>query len=145
MDFLGTFNFNLDDKKRLILPAKWRSALSNDVVLSKGYDGALELRSASKFKEYYDQELKVLDTKNRNARIILRQRLGYAANLVVDRSFRILLPTNLIKIAGIEHEVCLVGVGDLIEIWDVKKYAEFQAETDNKLEDASAELESWTN
>ncbi|XBA51382.1 Transcriptional regulator MraZ [[Mycoplasma] cavipharyngis] len=140
MDFLGTFYFNLDDKNRLILPAKWRATLSSDVVISQGYDGALELRSLAKFQEYYNNELSLLDFKNKNARLMLRKFLGNAANLVVDRAFRILIPNHLIQLAEIQREVCLVGLGSVIEIWDASKYAEFQKQNINTLETASENL-----
>lgn len=140
IEFLGTFNFNLDDKKRLTLPAKWRQILGNNVVISKGYDGCLELRSQTQFNAYYVKHLQNLNPKLKNSRLLLRQLLGNAADLSVDKAFRVLLPQNLLKLGSINRNVCLVGLGDVIEIWDETKYYEYQLEADAHLEDASENL-----
>ena len=49
---LGTYNHSLDCKKRLIIPSKIAAKLDKEVVVSKGFDGCLELRTEAEFEKY---------------------------------------------------------------------------------------------
>jgi len=39
--FMGEYNHTIDAKGRLIIPSKFREALGNEFVLTKGLDGCL--------------------------------------------------------------------------------------------------------
>ena len=46
MAFRGTFDYSLDAKNRLTIPAKFRTALADGVVLAKGIESCVELWQA---------------------------------------------------------------------------------------------------
>lgn len=137
--FLGTFNHNLDSKNRLTIPSKIVEKLTDYVVVSKGFDGCLELRTKEKFDEYTNKLLSLSQNKA-NSRALLRQLLANANEIEIDSAKRILIPTNLLKEANIDKNVTIIGLGDKLEIWDSLKYEEFKNKTDNILEELAENL-----
>jgi len=115
MIFLGTFEHNLDSKNRLTLPAKFANKLGKLVVLSKGFDGCLQLRNEEEFNKYSEQ-LMSLSQNHKDTRIVVRQLLANAADLEIDKANRILIPTNLLKEGSLTKDVIVIGVGNKIEI-----------------------------
>jgi MraZ protein len=115
MIFLGTFIHNLDDKNRIVLPAKLLVKLTKKIVISKGFDGCLELRNEGDFEQYANSLMKLTQTK-KDSRIVIRQLLANACDLEIDTSKRILIPNNLLVEANINKEIIIIGVGDKIEL-----------------------------
>lgn len=113
--FLGTFNHTIDKKNRLILPTKIVTKLTENVVVSKGFDGCLELRSSNDF-EAYSAKLMNLSTNKSQSRILVRQLLANAAELQIDKQNRILIPSNLLQECQISTNVTIIGVGNKLEI-----------------------------
>jgi len=138
--FLGTFTNNLDTKNRLSLPKKIAALLSGTIVVSKGFDGCLELRTYESFQSYSDKLMNLSQNK-KNTRIIQRQLLANAAMIDVDSNNRILLPINLLKEANITKSLVLIGVGTKLEIWDSELYSSFKESTDATYEKLAEELE----
>lgn len=140
MVFLGTFKHNLDVKNRLTLPSKFTNKLLEKVVVSKGFDGCLELRSIAAIEKYADELMNLSQTK-KDTRIVVRQLLANAADLEIDKANRILMPTNLLLEANLTKEVIIIGIGNKIEIWDAIKYEEFKNATDATYESIAEKLE----
>ena len=69
--FLGTHAPRLDDKGRLVLPAKFREGFSNDVVLTKGQDLSVVMWPASEF-QIYAQRLREASRNDARVRSYLR-------------------------------------------------------------------------
>ncbi len=138
--FLGTYSNNLDVKNRLALPKKIAVMLSETVVVSKGFDGCLELRTYDSFQTY-SNKLMNLSQNKKNTRIIQRQLLANATMIDVDANNRILLPSNLLKEAKITKSLVLIGVGTKLEIWDSEQYRVFKDSTDSTFEKLAEDLE----
>lgn len=140
MIFLGTYFHNIDAKNRLSMPAKFASSLGNEVVISKGFDGCLEVRSSNSFEAYANKLMNLTQTK-KDSRIVIRQLLANAANVELDKARRILIPANLLKEANISSSVVVIGIGNKIEIWDEQTYNKFKSETDKTYEAIAERLE----
>ncbi len=132
--FLGTFLHTLDNKNRLMIPSKFRNSLNNKVVINKGFDGCIELRSEESFNAFASNLMNYSSNKS-NSRIIVRQLLANASDVEFDNSGRILIPATLIKEANLSQEVTVIGLGNKIEIWDSLTYEKFKKETDSKFEE----------
>ena len=91
--FIGEFEHNIDDKGRLIMPAKFREELGNEFVVTKGLDGCLFVYT---LKEWSNIEEKMHEKPmtTREARKFMRFFFAGAANCEVDKQGRILLPQN---------------------------------------------------
>jgi MraZ protein len=126
VNFLGTFEHNLDDKLRLTIPSKFRNKIGQIIYVSKGLDGCLEVRTQESFDKW-SAEISNHSNMSPNARLVSRQIYANTNEIEVDNSGRIKIPSNLLALANIKKSVLLLGVGDKIEIWDTNTYDEYLA------------------
>lgn len=141
MLFLGTHEHSLDDKNRLSLPSKLAAKFSNRTVyVSKGFEGCLELRTVEDF-EKRSQEILAYSQNKKDSRILARQILANAAEIEMDKANRILIPANLIQMAGLKKNVIIIGLGNKLEVWDTKSYAKFQDLTNSKFEEVAERID----
>jgi MraZ protein len=123
---IGQYNYNLDPKKRLTIPTKFRSVLSEGAVLTRGIDGCLFLYPQKQWNELADK-LSKLPLSQSNARSFARVMLAGAMDVKVDSLGRILIPDYLKEYASLNKSVVIAGLYDRIEIWnedDWKKYGQ---------------------
>lgn len=114
--FMGEYNHTIDAKGRLIVPSKFRDALGDEFVITKGLDGCLFVYDNKEWTAF-EEKLKSLPLTNKDARQFVRFFLAGAANVEVDKQGRILVPSNLREFAKLSKEVVLVGIASRIEIW----------------------------
>jgi MraZ protein len=113
--FFGEFEHTLDDKGRVFLPARHRDELGDVVMLSRGYDGQIDVYPVEAWK-------KIAETvgQQNQARSAVRDvsRFVFAASeCQVDRQGRIVVPPTLRKHAGLNGEVVIIGLNDHLEMW----------------------------
>jgi MraZ protein len=113
--FLGTFQHSLDNKNRLSLPTKFINLLPKTIVVNKGFDGCLEIRSADDFKTYINKIIDYPHTK-KGTRDISREVIANAADIEIDGANRILIPSNLLAEAKIKKNIVILGIGNRIEL-----------------------------
>lgn len=121
--FMGEYNHSIDTKGRLIMPSKFREALGDEFVVTKGLDGCLFVYPNKEWQAF-EEKLRTLPLTNKNARQFSRFFLAGAASCEVDKQGRILLPGVLREFAELEKDVVLVGVLSRIEIWSKEKWLE---------------------
>lgn len=119
--FMGEYNHTIDAKGRLIIPAKFREALGEEFVLTKGLDGCLSIYPMDEWK-IFEEKLKVLPLTDKNARAFVRFFVAGATSCELDRQGRILVPGTLREFAGLEKEVVLTGNLTRIEVWSKEKW-----------------------
>ena len=138
---LGEYNHTIDEKGRLIIPAKFRNDLGENVVICKGLEGCLFVYSQEEWESFVN-ELKSLPRMNKDARIFQRYFFGSANELTYDKHGRVLVPPSLRKDAGLEKEVTLVGVQDRVEIWDKDLWEERSEVSEEELDAIADRMES---
>ena len=111
--FLGTHEPRLDDKGRLVLPAKFRDGLEQGVVMTKGQDRSLVLWPMAEFSAYADR-LREASRTDARIRSYLRVFFSSAFDQVPDKQGRITLPTSLRDYAGLDRELVVVGADTTI-------------------------------
>ena len=121
--FIGEYNHTIDAKGRLIVPAKFREALGDEFVVTKGLDGCLFVYPMEEWT-VFTNKLKELPLTKKDARQFSRFFLAGAASCEVDKQGRILIPAVLRDFAGLEKDAVLVGVSSRIEIWSKAKWEE---------------------
>ena len=119
--FMGEYNHTIDAKGRLIIPSKFREALGDEFVVTKGLDGCLFVFDGTEWSAF-EEKLKALPITNKDARQFVRFFLAGAASVEVDKQGRILVPNVLREFADLSKDVTLIGVGSRIEIWDKGRY-----------------------
>ena len=118
---MGEYNHTIDTKGRLIIPSKFREALGEEFVVTKGLDGCLFVYDNNEWKAF-EEKLKSLPLTNKDARQFVRFFLAGAMTAEVDKQGRILLSSVLREFAGLEKEVVLVGVASRVEIWSKDRW-----------------------
>ena len=114
---LGTHTPKLDEKGRLILPAKFRSEFDEGVVITKGQEHCLYIFSAKEFQEVHEK-IRQAPVTSEEARRYLRVFLSGATDESPDKQGRVLLPQLLRDYASLTKELVVIGVGSRAEIWD---------------------------
>ncbi len=114
---LGTHTPKLDDKGRVILPAKFRDDLGEGVVITRGQDRCLYVFSTTEFERVHER-IREAPLSNKQARDFLRMFLSAASAEMPDTQNRITIPPPLRTYAGLEKELVVTGVGAHAEIWN---------------------------
>jgi transcriptional regulator MraZ len=115
--FIGTYEHMIDEKSRLTLPARFREALGDGVVLARGLDGNVAVYPRETWKMTVEARISALDPLSREARELRRFFFSGAADADLDRQGRILVPAALTRHAGLERDVVVAGNYDHLELW----------------------------
>jgi len=128
--FLGEYYRTIDKKGRIFIPAKFREDLIKGVVISKGFDEkCLFLFSKENWKRL---EEKIMSNKvaERSIQSFSRWFFSSASEEAIDQQGRTRIPQTLIKYAGLEKEIVMVGVSDRAEIWSSEKWKKYYNKQD---------------
>ena len=115
--FLGQFQHNLDDKGRLMIPARYRDLLAAGAFITQGFDRCLMVMPDAYFQDVYER-INNMNMADSAARMVRRLILSNAYPVEVDKVGRILVPQNLRGFLGIESgELVVAGQGGYFEVW----------------------------
>lgn len=132
--FIGEYTNTIDDKKRLSVPAKFRKELGEKAVITYGLNKALTLYPINEWEIYADK-LSTLSVGNKEERAYARTMLSGAFEVEIDKSGRILIPTQLSSYSLMESRVVFTGMHKYLELWDEATWNEYRMsavyETDN--------------
>jgi MraZ protein len=132
--FLGQFQHNLDDKGRLMIPARYRELLAAGAYITQGFDRCLMVMTDVHFKQVYDR-INSMNPADATTRHLRRLILSNAYQVEADKVGRILVPQNLRDFLGFTGgELVVAGQGDYFEVWTP---SEWQVQMD-KLQDVDA-------
>lgn len=115
--FLGTYAPKLDEKGRIILPAKFRDELAGGVVMTRGQEHCIYVFSTREFEDLHEK-IRQAPVTSKQARDYLRVFLSGASAETPDKQNRITVPGNLRGYAGLERDLTVIGAGSRVEIWD---------------------------
>ena len=116
--FLGAHEHTIDDKNRLTLPAKFRQAFADGVIVTRGLDGCLFAFRREDWHGLVESRLAPLDPLGKEGRKMHRYFFASATEADLDKQGRVMLPAPLIEYAQLGREVVVAGVNDRLEIWD---------------------------
>ncbi|MBP3892015.1 MAG: division/cell wall cluster transcriptional repressor MraZ [Solobacterium sp.] len=119
--FMGEYRHSLDNKNRMIVPAKFRDELGDTFVVTKGLDGCLTVYTYPQWERLATQ-LEQLPSTKKEARQYMRTFMSNAQECNVDTQGRIQLPQKLVNIANIQKKCAVIGAGDHVEIWAEEKW-----------------------
>jgi MraZ protein len=138
MAFRGTFDHTLDAKNRLTIPAKFRAALSDGVVLSKAIERCVQVWTPEAFDAYVTSALQGAHPLSEQARKLNRFFAANSLDTELDSAGRVMVPAFLLEHAGLEKEVVVTGAGDCLEVWDRGAWADYNAALSSELPDITA-------
>lgn len=137
--FLGTYTPRLDDKGRLILPAKFRAQLAPGLVVTRGQERCLFVFPMSEFRRMHDQ-IRNAPVTSKQARDYLRVFLSGAHDEIPDKQGRLSIPTALRSYAGLDRDVAVIGAGTRVEIWDATAWETYLDEQVSVYAETSEEV-----
>jgi MraZ protein len=137
---VGEYEHTIDDKNRLTLPAKFRQAFSEGVVLSRGIERCLFAYPRSEWEATVQSRLGELDLLSREGRLMQRYFFAGAAEAEVDKQGRVMVPSSLGEYAGLGKEVVVAGIHDHLEIWDRATWRAHLDEIEGSAEDVAERL-----
>ena len=136
---LGTHTPKLDEKGRLILPAKFRDELGDGVVITRGQERCLYVFSTKEFASVHDK-IRQAPVTNEEDRRYLRVFLSGATDETPDKQGRVLLPQLLRDYANLSKELVIIGVGARAEIWDAQTWNEYLARNEDGFSSQAEEV-----
>lgn len=137
--FMGLYEPKLDEKGRVILPAKFREQLSDGLVVTRGQDRCLYVFPRAEFENIY-QRLSQAPITSKQARDFGRVFLAGASDESLDKQGRVTIPQTLRKYAQLERDVVVTGVGARIEIWDAQHWDEYLSVSEDIFADTVEEI-----
>ncbi|MDT9594500.1 division/cell wall cluster transcriptional repressor MraZ [Nocardioides zeae] len=137
--FVGTFTPKIDDKGRLFLPAKFREAMAEGLVVTRGQENSLSVWSLAGF-ERLTARLQEASITDKGTRDYMRMLFAAASNEAPDKQGRIGIPPVLRQYAGLEKDVVVVGVMNHLEIWNPDSWAAYSAEQEPRFSALSEEV-----
>jgi MraZ protein len=137
--FLGKHTPRLDEKNRVILPARFREALSSGLVMTKGQDRCVVVWTQAAFEDYAEK-LRTGSVTNEKVRAYTRVLFASAYQEVPDKQGRITLPADLREFAGLERDCVVVGQDTRIEIWDAGAWESYLAAQEQSFVELDGEV-----
>lgn len=137
--FMGSHDLRLDEKGRLILPAKYRAKLADGVVVTRGQEHCLYVFPAEVFQEVLGGVLTAPMT-HKPSRDFRRTMLSGAQDEVPDKQGRITISAKLRAYAGLDRDVTVIGTGRNLEIWDSGAWEEYLAGSESTYAELSEEV-----
>ena len=137
--FLGTHEPKLDEKGRLILPAKFREELATGLVITKGQERCLYVFPQNEFVNI-TETLRQAPVTQKAARDYSRVMFAGAHDEIPDRQGRVTIPQSLREYASLEKECVVIGANTRVEIWDSKAWNEYLADREKNFADVSEEV-----
>ncbi len=127
--FFGTAHPRLDEKNRLILPARYRDGLAGGLVITKGQERCLDVWPTAEWDAYREQ-LRAASRTSERVRHYTRILYASAHDDTPDKQGRITLPQGLRDYAGITRDCVMTGQDTRAEIWDAQAWETYQAAQD---------------
>ncbi len=121
---IGEYQHNIDLKGRVAVPARFRDDLGALFYITKGLDNCLFVLPQDEWSRLVE---KIKTMPISKARGLQRFFFSGAAEVVPDKQGRILIPQQLREHAELDKEVTFIGTSSRVEIWNSKKWAEFNS------------------
>lgn len=137
--FLGTYAPKLDDKGRIILPAKFRTELESGLVVTRGQERCLYVYSTREFEALHEK-IRQAPVTSKQARDFLRVFLSGASSEIPDAQHRVTIPSALRTYAGLDRDLTVIGAGDRAEIWNTAAWETYYAEQEAGFSDTAEEV-----
>ena len=137
--FSGTFRPKLDDKGRLFLPAKSREAMGDGLVITRGQELSIDVRTRADF-DVFTQKFKNASQTDARPRAYGRMLFALSSEQVPDKQGRITVTPELREYAALDRDCVVIGIYDRIEIWDPQRWTAYTAEQESAFADIQEEI-----
>ncbi len=141
MAFRGAFDYTLDAKNRLTVPAKFRNALSQGLVLAKGVEPCVAIWRPEDYDAFLAGALGGVNPLSPQRRQVERYFSANSFPERLDSAGRVgPVPSKLMDHAKLSKDVVVVGAGSCVEVWDRERWHAYDAELTAEIPDLTASL-----
>lgn len=137
--FIGEYKHSIDDKGRLAVPKKFREALGDAPVITRGLDACLFLYTREEW-EKIAEKLSTLPISQKNTRAFSRLMLAGAMDVALDKQGRIIIPEYLRDYSKLQKNTIVAGLYNRLEIWDEDSWSEYKHMTEAQSEEIAEQL-----
>ena len=131
--FLGTHTPKLDEKGRLILPAKFRDELADGLVITRFQERCLAIWPVAAFVEVAQSVRGA--SSSQQVRDYQRMLASGASDETPDKQGRITIPSHLRSYAGLDKDCVVVGAINRVEVWDSAAWEQYAQEKESAFAD----------
>ncbi len=137
--FIGEYHHSIDQKGRIAIPVKFRSAFAEGAVVTRGLDQCLFLYTKSEWTKLA-KRLAELPIAKANTRAFARLMLAGAMDVEIDRQGRIILPDYLRRYGELSKKTVIAGLFNRLEIWDEQNWTQYTRNTEKTSGDIAEAL-----
>ena len=137
--FSGTHTPKLDEKGRLFLPAKFRDEMKEGLVITRGQEHALDIRTRADF-DAFTEKFKNASQTDAGTRAYGRMLFALASEQVPDKQGRVTITPELRQYAGLERDAVVIGVYDRIEVWEPRAWTSYTADQEQAFANLQEEI-----
>ncbi|GMK40134.1 division/cell wall cluster transcriptional repressor MraZ [Paenibacillus sp. PR3] len=137
--FMGEHQHSIDDKGRLTIPSKFREALGDTFIVTRGLDNCLFIYPMSEWS-VLEQKLKALPLMKSDARAFTRFFFSGATECELDKQGRVNLPKHLCEYAKLDKECMVLGVSSRVEIWSKETWAGYYEQSEQAFNEIAEKL-----
>lgn len=136
---IGEYKHNIDQKGRLMIPAKFRERFGMLAIITRGLENCLFVFPKDEWEKVVEKILR-LPLSQANSRAFARLMLSGAYEAQIDNQGRILIPEYLRSYAGLTKKAIIVGLYSRIEVWDEKKWEEYKKQSEEQAQEIAEKL-----
>ena len=136
---IGEYKHNLDAKKRLSIPSKFRKELGEGAVITRGLDNCLFVFPSGHWAKLAER-LGNMPLVQQDSRSFARLLLSGAMEVDFDGLGRILVPEYLKNYAGLKKVAVVAGLYSRLEIWDEEKWENYKANLEKNSDSIAEKL-----
>ncbi|MBT9148852.1 MAG: Transcriptional regulator MraZ [Dehalococcoidia bacterium] len=118
---LGEYEYRIDQKGRVAIPAKLRKAFQDGLVLTRGFDRCILAYPLPEWQRICERFADLPTTRDKNRRLI-RITFASAFSAELDGQGRVALPSPLREYAGIKDVAVMAGGNKYLEIWSKESW-----------------------
>src|SRR4051794_33543534 len=137
--FFGTYTPKLDDKGRLILPAKFREQLAGGLMVTRGQEHCLYVWPQAEIERITDR-LREAPVSNKATRDYVRMFSSASSDERPDKQGRITIPPKLREWAALTKDVVVIGAMNRLEIWDEAAWTQYSQAQEESFAELSDEV-----
>ena len=137
--FIGEYHHTIDERGRIIIPAKFRDTLGNKFIITRGIETCLFVYSLENWAKITDK-LNSLPFTKKDARVFNRFFMSGATDVELDKQGRVNVSAPLIDYAKLVKDCVIIGTGDRLEIWSQESWESFFDSTKDSMSDIAENL-----
>jgi MraZ protein len=137
--FMGEYQHSIDEKGRMIVPAKFRDALGANFVITRGLDQCLFIYPETEWS-VLEQKLKSLPLMKSDARAFTRFFFSGATECELDKQGRVNIPNNLVEHAKLAKDCVVLGVSNRVEIWSKEIWGTYFKQSEESFNEIAEKL-----